>query len=761
MRQFTVALTIVSLFVLSNGVFAQKALYKKAAQEMETLQYEAAIATYEKILRKQPEQLDALLGMAEAQRKAGQLADAVTWYRQITEMPDAPAIAYYRYGQLLLFMGDCLTAQSAFDTFLLRKPYYTQKADLEDVCAWIESIEHPDFPYVLSLPDFNGKESDLSPAFYQDGLVFGAVKKDGASKQPYYGLYFTKPTTVDQLQGLSITYEPTQPFSEVFNAAMNAAIITFSADGQEAYYTSNQTQTASDQELIHRLEILVSRLQKDSSWSAPKALPFNSSHYSTAHPALSPDGNRLFFASDRPGGFGGKDLYVVNRNADGTWSVPVNLGPSINTEGDELFPFYHQDGILFFASNGQLGLGGLDIFQAEDMGEGTWSTVKNMGSPINSKADDFSLVMHSDGTYGFLTSNREGGAGSDDIYAFQTGKIPLDLAFFQEDHEDWKGQVTFKVRGMDTLFQTDTIGKWTTWLNKDECIYVQVIDEGVMADEFEICANAHPQDRKQPIALAVQPKPISDELVAKGDGTIAHVAGYVLDEDTEAPIEGALVYMLSSDCATTIRTPTDSTGRFQFKPQPGCCYTVKVTSEGYFANSYRATLCTNKISAEEPVRYYLASHNPAPVKPTPEEASVTAFQPSDSKYKEAGMSAPYLLNVYYDTGRSSVRAEAIPELNRLYWLLVFNPDISVEISSHTDARGNAEFNQRLSQRRANAIVTWLIKKGIGTNRLSAKGYGEERLVNGCTDEVSCSEEEHQMNRRTEFRIIQPQLGQAQ
>lgn len=758
---------LLPLFLLTAlvPVVAQQAQLQKADLYMEALRYEDAAAVYEKLLSKDENYPPAVIGMANAQRKARKLSDAVAWHRRAVALQDAPAYTYYNLGQLLLQLGDCMGAQKAFNQFLTLKPYHQRKDVLGDVCRWQELVLIPSGQYTLTLPDFNGGNSDIAPAFFQDGIVFGSVRSRNDRKAAFYDLYFTRPTAASHPAGIELTYEPIVPFSELLNTYGNEAIISFSPDFREAYFTRNQAAPISDKNPLHRLEILMSKQDDKGVWSVPKAMPFNSRNYNTAHPSLSADGSMLFFTSDRPGGFGGKDIYVSRRSGS-TWSAPINLGPDINTEGDELYPHYHTNGVLYFASNGHLGLGGLDIFRSIDLGENGWSPAENMGIPINSSADDFGLIMFETGEYGFLTSNREGGIGNDDIYAFQTTKVELDVAFLADGDTPKQEPITFVIRGSNDTLTTDSTGKWTTWLAHDECIELFVQKAGQPFQAHEICALANADATSMQVSIPVSntaQDPV--ELVAKGGkATPRVITGWVADESNGEPLSGALVYMLSSECATTIRTTTDAEGRFGFTPQTGCCYTVKITHDGYLSNAYTTTICTEDAPSDKDNFYYLSpfQQQKAAISDakTANTSSVSSFKVSTHKYAEAGMSVSYLLNVYYDVGRASVRTDALGELSRLYWMLVNNPEVIVEVSSHTDSRGASDYNKRLSQRRADAIVNWLVQKGIDRKRLQARGHGEERLLNDCKDGVTCSEEAHQVNRRTEFRIVSQHIGQA-
>jgi len=669
-------LFVVALLSFCPFVTAQQSKVEKADQLMEALRYQEAIGVYQKLYQKDNASLPAVLGLATAYRKSGKLEEAASWYGKALSLPTVDPAVYFTYGQVLLQVRNCASAQSAFNHFLRLKPDDERKSMLADVCAYqnqllVESTQR----IHLSLPGFNGPASELAPAFYQKGIVFAALRPAEGRKPADYDLFYTKVILSDQPAGVDLSYEPPQAFSDLLNNPFNEAIVAFSPDFSTIYFTHNQERPVSEKYPLRRLEILATHRDATGAWSAPEGLPFNSPGFSTAHPALSADGNRLFFTSDRPGGFGGKDLYYSERIGL-NWSDPVNLGPQINTEGDELYPFVHPNGDLYFASNGQLGLGGLDIFRSEDLGGGAWSLPENMGAPINSVSDDFGFILEQAGNYGFLTSNRIGGAWEDDIYAFQY-RYPV----------------------------------------------------------------------------------VQEQYAAKGSQADLH--GTVYDKLTGLPIPFAQVKLVSTDCADTVRLAADESGYFVHQWEAACCYELSATKENYFNTPYEQLFCFSKQEQYPDLAIYLAPYRlEANQKMTQvEKHGEDHFQvgtPTAPEHNDRAI--PYLLNVYYDLDRASVRAEAIPELSRLYWLMVFNPELQLEISSYTDSRGSAEYNRHLSQRRADAIVNWLVKKGVSRSRLIAKGYGEERLVNSCQDGVTCTENEHQNNRRTEFRVTDQKLG---
>lgn len=758
-------LVVLSVVFLMTGLTAQTAKLRKAALYMESLRYDDAISVYEKVIRKNETDLTALLGLAEAHQKLDQLTEAAAWYAKALEQPEVSAVTFYSYGQVLFQKGECTAAQSAFTEFLRRKPY-DQRADrLRDVCSYYDRLRSGDAQQIeVSLPDFNGPYSDLAPAFFRNGIVFGSVRRTEKRKEAYYDLYFTCPVTEDQPDGLGLSYTQVDGFSAMLNGSFNEAIVTFGPDFKEVFFTRNQEQLVSEKRPIRRLEVMVSRQGADSSWSKPQPLAFNSINYSTAHPALTPDGSRLFFASDRPGGFGGKDIYYCDRIGLG-WSAPINLGPQVNTEGDELYPYYHANGQLYFASNGQLGLGGLDIFRVEDLGGGEWGRADNPGAPINSTADDFALIMKADESYGFLTSNRAGGAGSDDIYAFQRRRVQVQLQFVTQDDHILRESVPFALRGEDYMQFTDDKGYWTAWLEPEDCLYLQVRHTDYLMEKREVCAAQAEGKSKLSLKWLLSPRTTEEVLAADAETgeqkTSQLLSGKVLDQLDGEPVAFAQIVLRDDDCGGIVNITTDAEGHFTYQAEEECCFTLTVNAEGYFKYQEDVALCTAAWPREIDLRlvpFRLREHQEFQARTT--AATDKSFQLGQQVYADADRAIPYLLNVYYDLGRASVRPEAISELNRLYWLLENNPQITVEVGSHTDSQGTASFNERLSQRRANAIVKFLTDKGIPRKRLQARGYGETRLVNECADGVECDEAAHQLNRRTEFRVLEEEVGQS-
>lgn len=759
MRKLTITTALLAVFISWGALLnAQTAKLQKARQELEALQYEQALNIYHKLHRKNNDFLPALEGLASCYQKTGDWAEAANWYAKALAQPSVDADVYFRYGQVLLQQDSCELAQAAFDQYLERKPYDERRTSIEQVCQYLEQLKTSNVERKASLLDFNGPDSDIAPAFYENGIVFGSVRSKSEKEPAYYGLYQTQATRENLPEGVKLTFSPIEEFSNSLNSEYNEAIISFSPDGREAYFTRNQDEAVSEKNPLRRLEIRMARLSRDSVWSIPVALHFNSISFNNAHPALSPDGEYLYFTSDRPGGFGGKDIYRCERIGL-TWGAPINLGPQINTPGDELYPSYDASGKLYFASNGHIGLGGLDILRATDSGRGQWGNIENMGVPVNSPADDFGLIIDDSGDFGFFTSNREGGAGSDDVYLFQRQKISLQLQFTETNEMPLASAIPFNVKGQDYIHFSNKEGYWQYWLAPDECLVLQLQDERFERSSLEVCASASENQEELAVNWPIHKKSIAMPMyVAKAPGN--YLLGTVIDELSGLPIGNATIKLRSSDCGKFINIKTDMDGKFGYPFSDECCYELTTIKEGYFAGDYKERICQATRIPDEGLRLNMMPYRLQETHEITTTSNTEDFAIGNKTYEDDDGAIPYLLNIYYDLGRSSVRAEALPELERLYDLLLRNPEIILEVSSHTDAQGGEKLNKNLSQRRASAIVKWLTNKGISNRRLVARGYGEERLVNGCKNGVDCSEEEHQLNRRTEFRVLDQELGQS-
>ncbi|GAB4047177.1 OmpA family protein [Spirosoma litoris] len=656
--------------------------------------------------------------------------------------------------------------------------------------------------YRLEYLGFNSSGEEFSPAFYQDGLVYVAGKKggsaiettgsgggsgyldllyipdrnnlkvssiinaDGSTSKPSNDRVKTdrrsenenysrqtandSPTVPSFGDGINISgglgYEKSpqnasKRFSRTLNTKYHEGPATFSQDGSQIIFTRNNYNNGranKSAEGVNKLK-LYTAIQQNGAWTDIVELPFNSDEYSVGHPALSHDDALLYFASDMPGGYGGTDLYV-SRFQDGKWSRPVNLGSTINTKGNELFPFVDEAGNLYFATDGHKGLGGLDIFFAT-LSQGTAvQSVEHLDAPINSPQDDFGLITDANRRGGYFSSNRRD--GNDDIYRFIResslfGCRDLIIRLYDTNTEQ-------PLDSVSVLVKAKAEGRPNQTLTSDRNGYVRICLEGTNDFIFQASRDGYINSTvgftnravtdDQPSRLEIgliKPTVVMDTIPAENVNTPAtltrsRVRGVVLSERTHRPIEGVTVRLRNECDRTQLEYVTGPDGRYSFDIKEGCDYTLVASKPEFGTN-------TNKIKR-------------LPKKAKPKELS------ADLKMLSVG-DVVTIDNIYYDLDQSSLRPDASRELDKVVATMRKYPTLIIEIRSHTDSRGEAEHNKALSLQRAKAVANYLVSKGISRRRMATLGMGESQLVNNCTDGVICTEAEHQRNRRTEFKVV--------
>ena len=479
--------------------------------------------------------------------------------------------------------------------------------------------------------------------------------------------------------------------------------ISFSSNNRYAFLTTNQD-VLDEQNRIkyNRLKLEIFEKERDE-WVKKDFFKWNSNAYSTGHGTLD-DTLNLYFVSDMPGGFGGTDIYVCKWNGSG-FDAPKNLGPKVNSLGNELFPYVSLDGTLYFASNGWLGYGGLDVF--------TWDFVSNapdnMGSPVNSNADDFSFNVNEIAGKGFLSSNRTNWKDEVFVVNAKMQKRYVDIELKDCQNKPFAQQ---KV----TLYRKDG-SYWKTLLSDD---FGRLSYIGVIGEQYHLCFKdpvsnltdsvtfTNELDAAQTIRLFARPKNQKSTLTVSNTSNI--------------PLDGALVRLYQNGKEIK-KQVTKKDGKVLFDGQ-------KVDSFSITAINYKEFL----------------------MKMPEEKKCDTVITLECSMRLNTGNSFINLDMVLYDYNKWDLRPESIIELDKLVKYMKSN-DLKVELSSHTDARGEDVYNEWLSQQRSNSCVNYIISKGISPTRIIAKGYGEYRLKNRCANGVECTDAEHQQNRRTELRIL--------
>jgi outer membrane protein OmpA-like peptidoglycan-associated protein/tetratricopeptide (TPR) repeat protein len=486
-----------------------------------------------------------------------------------------------------------------------------------------------------------------------------------------------------------------------------------------------------------------------SGWSNVKEAPFNSDEYSVGHPAITKDDKLVYFSSDMPGGFGGTDIYVVEFNG-GNWGTPVNLGPSVNTAGNEMFPYVDEKGHLYFSSDGLPGLGELDMFFIE-MANGTpTGKPRNLGAPLNSTKDDFGLITDGERKVGYFSSNRKRGGQDDDIYRFTREgslypckdvlvavydadtKMPLDNSTVDVELKGGNGKGDSKV--------TDSNGTVKVCLDDNQEYSLKASREGYSPNTVVYTMTENGEEKIEiPLSKPKETEATPGESTVMNNSAlpmtkapaqpckVSTLKGRLTSNKDKSPLEGVVVTLKNECDGTTQQVVTGPDGRYEFDVCADCDYTLDASKDNMGVSNRRIS----KVSRDG----------------APEVVSqdLSMFEEGD---------IVQLNNIYYDFGKCNIRSDAARELDKLAELMIKYSSMRIELRSHTDSRSSSEHNQKLSAGRAREAVQYLEKKGISKDRMIAAGYGESQLVNECADGVSCSEEQHQQNRRTEFKVLQ-------
>jgi outer membrane protein OmpA-like peptidoglycan-associated protein/tetratricopeptide (TPR) repeat protein len=638
-------------FLASFSSYCQPNKVKAADKNYEKLAYVDAIKTYERVFEKGYKSADMLQKLGNAYYFKADLDNAAKWYGELFNFTqDVEPEYYFRYAQSLKAIKEYKKADEMMAKFN-EKSGNDQRAKLAaGQKDYLAVIKKNSGRYTIENAGINSQYSDYGSAYLDNKVVFASARDTGGvakGKHTWTGEGFTNIYSADM--GAEGALSRPERFSKNMNSKYHESTPVFTKDGKTVYFTRNNYVNGKkkrDDNKTILLKLLKATLEGDK-WTDIKELPFNSDQYSVAHPALSPDDKTLYFASDMPGTTGLSDLWKVAINGDDTYGTPENLGKGINTEGRETFPAITPENELYFASDGQPGLGGLDIYVSKgDSKDGSFKDPINVGEPANSPKDDFALLMDTKTNIGYLTSNREGGLGGDDIY-----KI----------HETKK--IEFKCEQL--------------------------------------------------------------------------LAGTVVDQKDQKPIGNAQVTLMDQNFKKMNDTFTDAEGKF-------------------FLGSVE---CGSKLYLKTVATGYNVKETPTLIAKTSGKSFVPVELEKTVVEVPIGGGLGNALNIkmiYFDLDKSYIRADAAAELAKILAVMEEYPTMEIDIRSHTDCRQTAAYNEALSDRRAKSTRGWLISKGINASRLTAKGYGESQLVNNCpcepTNESTCTEEQHQENRRSEFII---------
>ena len=640
---------------------AQIQAYKKGLASFDKGFYDLAINELVKVKEIDPSQ-EAKLNytIAEAYRLSNRWVESISYFKNAIEKGIADPDAVFHYAYALKANEQYSEALEEFKKYITLKTtnkVYNEWANREiNTLQIVDVLKRKDSDLAFrNLKEINTEGAEFSPVVFDGNLVFSSSRKDRVYSNglPFLGLYTSKINDLTSIGEVSL-------FSQsIFDPERNEGSPAFSPDGKTVIFARGNSGKRKD--ASPDVDLYVSR-KTPQGWSEPVLVSASDSASWDGSPAFSGDGKTIYFASNRPGGSGGMDLYRVNMDASGRFGNPVNMGKALNTPGNEMFPFVTKEGKLYFASDGHPGLGKLDLFVAER--KGGKISVENMGLPFNSSMDDFGLSIDDLGNM-FFSSNRRGGQGDDDIYFYQAPPKE-ELAQNPPDAQDESSTPDADVKVVNYFLSGKLTDKEDNSSLPNVKLAIYKIENGFqeLVQEY----SSDPEGNFGPMKVAED----TDYLI------IAEKEDYLTKR------EGFSMFGRSIPPILLRKAVTDTT------------FTTSIAMEKvYIGKTF------------------------------------------------------VLENIYYDLDKADIRADAALELDKLVQILLDNPKLKIELGSHTDVRGSDMYNLRLSQRRAESAIEYIISRGISRDRLLAQGYGETELI----IEGAKTEEEHQVNRRTEFKIL--------
>ena len=409
--------------------YTQKKGVAAADKKFDNYSYVDAIATYEKVAAKGYKDEKMFQKLGDSYYFIADLIQAEKWYTALFEMNASQEPEYYyRYSQSLKAVGNYTKADKMVEQFIAKSATDQRGKLFASQRDYLNDIKENSGKYEIFDAGINSPYSDYGSAYYNNTVLFASARDTGGVAKK---LFKWNNESFTNLYSSQISSDGSMDKPEVFNKNINSrfheSTPVFTKDGQTMYFTRNNYLNGKKQKDSRRVILLklYKATNENGKWVNVQELPFNSNEYSVAHPALSVDEKTLYFASDMPGTKGLSDLFKVSINPNDTYGTPENLGLPINTESRETFPYISPDNKMYFASDGHPGLGGLDVFVMDLSSKTPGITIENLGTPINSTQDDFSFVIDAENKKGFVTSNREGGLGSDDIYRFNKFPVPV------------------------------------------------------------------------------------------------------------------------------------------------------------------------------------------------------------------------------------------------------------------------------------------------------------------------------------------------
>ena len=634
---------IITLVILSCfSVTAQTKATKSADKHFSKLEFVEAIEDYEKLIEKGEGDAYIYGQLAIANYNIFNTVEAEKWFAKALETNQEPEMVF-KYSEMLKANGKYEASNAQMKTFASMRPGDDRSVMFMANPDYLPKILDRGKKFNVQNMDINSAVSDFGGTM-QDGKLYittarnGARKKYGWNEQPFLDIYeFTLAEDG--------TYQGETMVEDKINTKYHEGVVSFSPDGKTMYFSRESFfENIYEKDSLSNTKYSVLHLFKatkgSDGFSNIEALPINSRNYSIKNPSVSPDGSTIYFASDMPGGFGKFDIYKASIDENGQVGAPVNMGQKVNTEGHEMFPFISDNNTLYFSSIGHLGLGGMDVFYTKEI-DGKMAPVRNVGIPVNSNGDDFAFHINEETGEGFVSSNREGGKGDDDIYY------------------------------------------------------------------YELLA------------------PKAYQLYS----------GQIMDKDANSPIPFATVKVYNERNVLEKEIVANDKGEYSLKLPLESEYTIMFTKPGYTQHtSVVRTMNTPDLESKKNLVLLV---------------SFDQFVVKDGDVEKIKVNP-----IFFESFKYAIAPQAEVELKKIILAMNSFPKIRIRIESHTDSRGPDLLNYKLSNQRARSTYDYLIANGIDPSRIeSAIGYGETELRNYCINGVKCTEDEHLINRRSDFIIV--------
>ncbi|MEO5584765.1 MAG: OmpA family protein [Flavobacteriales bacterium] len=660
--------------------------------------------------------------LAECSMKLGDTEDGEMWYGQVVKFLNREPLDLYMYAQALKGNGKYAQAEEWMDRYLeMAQPEGQMKKS--NIVDFAKKFTANMDRFTVTRVTANSHLDDMGATWYgKDRIIFSSNRdttvgmkwRSAWNDEPFLDLY-----VADRQPGGDLIGARRLPGK--VNSKLHEGPAVVAPDGSLWYTRTNASRSANG---IHRLSILHAQPDGEG-FSGDEPFLYNNPECSVGHPAISADGQSFFFVSDMPGGYGGTDIYVC-RNMGGQWGEPRNLGPGVNTSRNELFPFMADDGVLYFSSTGLPGLGGLDVFASKRGTGGDFSFSVNVGAPVNGPKDDFAFVIDKANASGYFSSDRPGGAGGDDIYAFQM-HYPLEQRFLCTgtviDDENAQPVADVEVSLLDTdgivveSARTDAEGRYSFPVKENREYAVRARLPG----HYDGLVHLSTEDigQRQIVARDVHLLPDAG-IWLRGAAQYKDKLGFV---------EGVKVSVVNlSSFFSEVRT-TDVGGDFLFRMQPNEQFEVLLEKPGFFAISVLVNTAGVKQGIIE----------------LGEVKELTMEQ------MELGRTIP-LKYVVWSGDAIILTPTAKAELDQLADRMQVNPTLDIEVGVHASTKRAAAPALKLTQDRAKVIETYLRSKGIPKDRLTVKGYGINEPANPCGPGVECTDRQHAENERVEYAV---------